>query len=65
MQNISLMQRYFFGHLLGFLYNLADFQSNIEEIKEKVLSRAAACDGNFYTISYSCHQDLPGTLPLN
>ena len=29
------------------------------------VSRAAACDGNYYTISYSCYQDLPGTLPLN
>ena len=29
------------------------------------VSRAAACDGIFNTISYSCHRDLPGTLPLN
>ena len=29
------------------------------------VSRAAACDGNYYTISYSCYQDLPCTLPIN
>ena len=29
------------------------------------VSRAAACDGNYYTISYSCYQELPGTLPIN
>ena len=29
------------------------------------VSRAAACDGNYYTISYSCYQELPRTLPLN
>ena len=29
------------------------------------VSRAAACDGNYYTISYNCYQDLLGTLPLN
>ena len=35
MQNISLMQCYFFRYLLGFLYNLAGLQSNIKEIKEQ------------------------------
>ena len=35
MLNISLMQCYFFKYLLGFLYNLAGFQSNIKEVQEK------------------------------
>ena len=35
MLNISLMQCYFFKNLLGFLYNLAGFQSNIKESQEK------------------------------
>ena len=29
------MQCYFFKYLLGFLYNLAVFQSNIKEVQEK------------------------------
>ena len=35
MLNISLMQCYFFKYLLGFLYNLAGFRSNIKEVQEK------------------------------
>ena len=29
------------------------------------VSQAPACDGNFYTINYSCSRALPGTLPIN
>ena len=51
MQNISLMQRYFFRYFLGFLYNLAGFQSNIKEIKEqsprKILQVSAGKTLNF------------------
>ena len=36
MLNISLMQCCFFKCLLGFLYNLAGFQSNIKEVQEKL-----------------------------
>ena len=33
------MQRYFFRDLLGFLHDLAGFQSNIKEIKQKIPSK--------------------------
>ena len=39
MLNISLMQCYFFKYLLGFLYNLAGFQSNIKKVQEKFLAK--------------------------
>ena len=40
-------------------------ERQIQTRRNLVLSRAAACDGNYYTISYSCHQKLSGTLLLN
>ena len=33
------MQCYFFGYLLGILYNLAGFQSNIKKVQEKYPSK--------------------------
>ena len=37
----------------------------IKLYKTLLLSQAPACDGNFYTINYSCFRALPGTLTIN
>ena len=41
------------------------YSSNITSKIRIVLSQAAACDGNWYSVAFGYDRVLPGTIPLN